>query len=845
MTAARALSKWDILDSPEVGWEPHVAQEEVVASTARYRAVAAGRRFGKSDIGGHELIPEFFLTHGQQNELADSGKRREFWVCGPEYCTDVETEILTIDGWRTQGQLDGDEIVLTQDPETGLAAWQQMDGVNVFHSNQRYVYESEFRGHSSVTTGEHRWLVKHGKPGTYYKTQTSGKFGNTNAHPGQERVWRQFDTTEDLGKVQGGTISCAAPVVNLPTQAKYEDAFVELVAWYWTEGQAWGKGIAIAQNEGANFDRIRAACTAMLGPASAHMRTGSVVATRPMWRLLERKGANEQQKGVALNPIAAAEIVSVCRGHDKVVTPEFIASLTQAQLELFIKVSILADANSTWEWGEDVEIGQKVEARIDRLQMACQIAGIRTQKFESENEYGPWYVLSIYVRSNIQAGTIAKNAVRKKHSGIVWCPTTPHGTWLARRRGSVFFTGNSDAEKEFRVIYNSLKRLGVPFDRPGTYYNPENGELDLSCLGGLFQVHGKSAKYPGTLVGEGLSGVILAEAAKLKQSVWTKYLQPTLADFNGWALLTSTPEGRNWFYDVYAMAKDPRNRDWQSWRFPAWVNPYVYKKKTSTADVRKIQQLLRLPDYPAQDVIAKMFNIDDEILSRLFSMTEETFNQEIAALFTEFVGRVFKAFDEDYHVRDLQFDPSWKTFGCVDWGFTNPSVWLLCQESPWGEINVLDEFYQNGLTPAEFGREIKARGLVPEGTRTFYPDPASPGDTRQLEQIIGVRHTGGTGGELKDRLDAIRLALKPMLHHIAADAPGNRPRLLFSRRVQNCIREFSIYRYPKTRDEQNSAELPMKENDHTPEALGRFFAADGTPAEDAQATRVSRANVRG
>lgn len=407
----------------------------------------------------------------------------------------------------------------------------------------------------------------------------------------------------------------------------------------------------------------------------------------------------------------------------------------------------------------------------------------------------------------------------------------------------------SDAEKEFRVIWNTLKRLGVPFDKPGSYYNPEAGQLALSCCDGAFQVHGKSAKYPGTLVGEGLSGVILAEAAKLKQLVWTKYIQPTLADFAGWALLTSTPEGRNWFYEIWRIGQDPRNQDWMSWRFPAWVNSYVYKKKTSSLDVRRIQKILRMPDYPAMDVLQSMYEVDSEILSRLMSMTEETFNQEIAAMFTEFVGRVFKAFDEDLHVRDLRYNPDWRTFACVDYGFTNPNVWLLCQEGHWGEINVLDEVYEPGLTPLEFAQEIRRRGLAPASCTTFYPDPASPGSTRQLEKTLGIRHTnsadkGNTG--IKERIDAIRAALKPRHAHIAADHPENRSRLLIDRKCTETIREFNVYRYPEKRNEkgENQVELPMKKDDHTPEALGRFFAATGTPADDAAETRVTRMSVQ-
>jgi hypothetical protein len=402
----------------------------------------------------------------------------------------------------------------------------------------------------------------------------------------------------------------------------------------------------------------------------------------------------------------------------------------------------------------------------------------------------------------------------------------------------------SDSEKEFRVIWNSLKKLGFTFDRPGSYYNAEAGDMHLSLFGGRYIVSARSAKYPDTLVGEGLSGVILAEAAKLKERVWDKFILPTLADFKGWALLTSTPEGRNWFYDKYLLGQDVRVSDWDSWRMPAWVNHYVYRKNTNFEHVQVIQELLKKNQQPTQRQVEKMYQVDDEVLMHLFNMSEEMFNQEIVALFTEYVGRVFKGFDAEFHVTDLEYQPGWRTFGCVDYGYTNPNVWLLCQEGPWGEVNVLRELYAPGLTSLEFANEIVRADLCPPSVSTFYPDPASPGSTRQLEQVLRVRHTGGTGGERKDRIDAIRLALKRRLPHLGWDHPEQRATVMFSRDVPNTQREMEDYRYPDKRTDKNKPEEPMDKDNHTPEALGRYFAAIGTPATEARSTRVSTANVR-
>lgn len=396
----------------------------------------------------------------------------------------------------------------------------------------------------------------------------------------------------------------------------------------------------------------------------------------------------------------------------------------------------------------------------------------------------------------------------------------------------------SDSEKEFRVIWNDLTRLEVPFDKPGSYNSAETGDMRISLWGGAFIVSAKSAQYPERLVGEGLSGVILSEAAKLKDKIWPKYIRPTLADYNGWSFHSSTPEGKNWFYDLWQTGQDPNNANWQSWRMPAWVNNYVYKTPTNESHVRALLELER--QYPSASIfdLAKSnnFQIDTEILESINDLTPEAFLQEIAADFTEFVGRVFREFDEETHVTDLEFHPGWQTVAAVDYGFTNPNVWLLIQIGPWGEINVLDEVYEQGLDPTEFAHVIKQRQLNPPGLHYFYPDPASPGDTRILEKALGIKARPHTGGELSIRINHIRKALRErrtvIEENIFLDEGFGlqpqtiRPQLMFDRKCVRSISDFLNYRYPERKEESSvpGQEKPMKKADHAPEALGRMFA---------------------
>lgn len=400
----------------------------------------------------------------------------------------------------------------------------------------------------------------------------------------------------------------------------------------------------------------------------------------------------------------------------------------------------------------------------------------------------------------------------------------------ADRRREFWIVGPNytDSEKEFRVLYNALKKLDAPFDRPGTYNNPHDGDMQISLFNGRFIVMAKSAQHPERLVGEGLNGVIMAEAAKQRERTWTKFIRPMLADFNGWSLHTSTPEGKNWFYESWMRGQSEEHSDWESWRMPSWKNPYVYPGGATQKHIDIVHSMMT-QKIPITDAVIAKLGIDPEIGALLRDLTKETFNQEIGAKFTEFVGRVFKDFDEEVHVRDIPYDASLPVYAACDYGFTNPFVWLLVQIDSLGCVYVIDEMYEPGLTIDEAIREIQSRGLRPTGLREFYPDPASPGDTRAIEKALRIRGKRGTGGELNDRLRMIRAALKVRHPELPEDHPERKPKLLIDRRCTNTIREFNDYRYPKSISEaaeenKNIPEKPMKKDDHTPEALGRLYA---------------------
>jgi hypothetical protein len=370
----------------------------------------------------------------------------------------------------------------------------------------------------------------------------------------------------------------------------------------------------------------------------------------------------------------------------------------------------------------------------------------------------------------------------------------------------------TDSEKEFRAFYNRAKRLDMPFDKPGTYYDAHGGDMQVSLWGGRFLLKGQSAKYPEHLVGEGLNGVIMAEAAKMKLRIWEQYIRSTLADFRGWGKFNSTPEGRNWFYDLWTLGQHGIDPEWKSFRFPSWANEKLFPMGAD----------------------------DPEILSLLRGMSEEMGAQEIKAEFSKYVGQVFKTWDEEYHVRkSVEYNPDWPVYVATDYGWTNPNVMLFIQLDPWDNIYVIDEYYQSHRSPEEFAQDIldgtqstQHPWLIQKATKLF-PDPEDPAASYTLSERLKLHIVTGTGGELKNRLELIRKWLKDQNPDLPWGHVDRKPKLLANPRCKHLMYEMDAYRYPKTRDEEssNEKESPLKKDDHTPEALGRFMMGHfGMPA---------------
>jgi len=391
------------------------------------------------------------------------------------YCGDMNTQLLSRHGWLNADEVRVGDTCLTLNTSTGMAEWQPVKAVNIF-PGPHDVIEMRNQSHSSVTTPDHRWPVML-DPGTG-RTATSG--------------W-QWRTTATLPS--DARIAAAAPVA-APVEPKWSDALVELIAWAWTEGCITKAGaLTIGQSQTANpgnVARIRAALTEMFGPSAADQGVSLLGAKGRQKREIIRaelerdpdrsdykigQACQADRKTVAL--VRAGKIDSPGwqedrGGHgmvlfrlngqasalllehapDKVVSTEFLSELTQAQLELFIRISV--DADGTWRKGRNGSVmAQKDIRRVEAFQVACALTG-RSGVVRGPDSHGMYHI-SVQVTPWRKPAGHAHYLTRKTTTESVWCPTTDNATWFARRDGTTYFTGNSTSEQSTLQIIEALR----------------------------------------------------------------------------------------------------------------------------------------------------------------------------------------------------------------------------------------------------------------------------------------------------------------------------------------------------------------------------------------------------
>ena len=324
-------------------------------------------------------------------------------------------------------------------------------------------------------------------------------------------------------------------------------------------------------------------------------------------------------------------------------------------------------------------------------------------------------------------------------------------------------------------------------------------------------VEGMSADNPDSLVGEGLDFLVIDEVAKMNKRIWDMYLSPTVAGRKGKVIFITTPEGRNWIYDLYKLGQS--DNEWESHSAPSWINQHEFP--------------LGLDD-PA-------------IIERKRNMSKELFGQEFGAEFSVFQGKVWD-FDRDLDVGDFPYDANLPTYCSIDFGFRMPAVMFM--QTEWIDdiehIRVFDSIlHKENIKTEDLIKMIKIKGYP---ITSYYGDPA--GSSVQGQSGAGdmeiFRRSGIRVLCMRDKLSRNITSSVSYARGFFSSADGSR-RIHVDKKCTDVIQDFEEYRYPENQDGKPIKEEPIKDgyHDHGNDAF-RYFITNRFPMKNKTMKRIQR-----
>lgn len=317
-------------------------------------------------------------------------------------CVDTETEILTQRGWLRHDELTTADRVAGYDLDTDTARWTDCSAVH------RYDYDGdmiavESRDLSMRLTPNHRTIVQH-------MTGRANKRSPVTVVRADELSHRHF----------------------IPRSAAWErcgdfivgDRLAALMGWVAAEGWYQGGCVYLSQSLEKN------------GPNVAAIDK----LTTYDWRT-ERKRIYQGRLWTEVTWKVGIVAPLIHREMPDKLLPWWLVTSSEQERRAVLGAFIDGDGHRR----PDGRIGiyQKLRHNLDVLQAVAVTLGYKT----TLRETGGRFVLYLTEggRSITLRGTsgIGSKVGREHYKGTVWCPTTGTGTFIARRNGSVFVTGNS------------------------------------------------------------------------------------------------------------------------------------------------------------------------------------------------------------------------------------------------------------------------------------------------------------------------------------------------------------------------------------------------------------------
>lgn len=340
-------------------------------------------------------------------------------------CVDDKTEALTIDGWKKYNEINVGTLILTKNPITGILEWQPIEKVNIYTDYDGDLYSIEGKTFSALTNGKHRWLCNHNtKPNSKVEFVTTEELYNSKV------VMPIHRTGEYLGnknKILSDDMVFILGIILTDGHIRYyQDKSKPRYGkpWYVVITQSKEKNIPIIQNV---VDKI------------GYNYNYKVSGKKHVWKF------NKDFADYLHNIIPNKEL-----------NMGLLNSLTKKQIKLLLDGMILGDGCKK---GTRIITSSIEQANL--IQILIVMAGYYSNILINDNR-------GVHFSNKVKSGKIVTKNVsylvtigKNKHfhhistrgtnhikkisnqNKLIWCPTVNNGTWVCRRNGKTYITGNS------------------------------------------------------------------------------------------------------------------------------------------------------------------------------------------------------------------------------------------------------------------------------------------------------------------------------------------------------------------------------------------------------------------
>lgn len=239
------------------------------------------------------------------------------------------------------------------------------------------------------------------------------------------------------------------------------------------------------------------------------------------------------------------------------------------------------------------------------------------------------------------------------------------GVWVHPKKKTWFVSPTYRQSKN--IAWNILKE--IVYEYPQMILKKNEAELSIEFINGS-TIELKGADNEDSLRGVGLNKVVVDEMAFLKKEAWTEVLRPALSDKKGSAMFIGTPDGFNYFYDLYQKGRNLED-GFKSWYFKSIDSPFIDKL---------------------------------EIEAARQELDERTFRQEYEASFETASGRVYYAFDRDLNNTDRTYDKNLPIKLYLDFN-VSPMIWTVGQTIK-DEDFIVDEICRQNTNTVEMCKTV-------------------------------------------------------------------------------------------------------------------------------------------